>query len=87
MEAIELRTSFNYPSADLRETSFNIDKFHMLVDGEEISSYLKFKNLENFYWDFGFDGNVDLEKITKIIPLEGIELKGKSLRKRSKYLS
>ncbi|MEP1096828.1 MAG: AsmA-like C-terminal region-containing protein [Cyclobacteriaceae bacterium] len=77
IEDIDIETSFNYPSADLSETSFNVDKFHMLVDGEEFSSYLKFKNLDNFNWDFGFDGNADLEKITKIIPLEGMELKGK----------
>ena len=77
MQAIEIRTSFNYPSADLRETSFNIDKFHMLVDGEEVSAYLKFNNLEDFNWDLGFDGNVDLEKVTRIVPLDGIDLKGK----------
>ena len=77
IEDIDIQTSFSYPSADLSQTSFNVDKFHMLVDGEEFSSYLKFKNLENFNWDFGFDGNADLEKITKIVPLEGMELKGK----------
>ncbi len=77
MEGIEIKSSFTYPSSDLRETSFNVDKFHMLLDGEEISAYLKFKNLENYTWDLGIDGNADLEKITKIIPLEGMELKGK----------
>lgn len=77
MEQINLKTSFNYPSADLRETSFNVDEFSMLVDGEKLASYLKFKNLENYQWDFGIDGNADLEKITKIIPLEGMSLRGK----------
>ena len=77
IEDIDIKTSFSYPSADLSQTSFNVDNFHMLVDGEEFTSYLKFKNLENYNWDFGFDGNADLEKITKIVPLEGMELKGK----------
>ncbi len=77
IEDIDILTSFSYPSADLSQTSFNVDNFHMLVDGEEFTSYLKFKNLENYNWDFGFDGNADLEKITKIVPLEGMELKGK----------
>lgn len=77
MEQIEIQTNFNYPSADMSQTSFNVDKFHMLVDGEELSAYLKFKNLDDFNWDFGFDGNADLEKITKIVPLEGMELSGK----------
>lgn len=77
IEQINIKTSFNYPSADLRETSFNIDNFSMLVDGESVSSYLKFKNLENYQWDFGFEGNADLEKITKVVPLEGMTLLGK----------
>ena len=77
MEAINVEANFDYPSADLSETSFNVNKFHLLIDGEELSAYLKFKDLDDFNWDLGFDGNVDLEKITKIIPLEGMELKGK----------
>lgn len=77
MEEINIQTSFDYPSADLSETSFNIDKFSMLVDGEKLESYLKFKNLDDFTWDFGFEGNADLEKITKIVPLEGMTLRGK----------
>lgn len=77
MEAINIEANFDYPSADLSETSFNVNKFHMLIDGEELSAYLKFKDLDDFNWDFGFDGNADLEKITKIVPLEGMELKGK----------
>ena len=77
MEQINIQTSFDYPSADLTQTSFNIDKFSMLVDGEKLEAYLKFKDLENYTWDFGFEGNADLEKITKIVPLEGMTLKGK----------
>ena len=78
IEKINIKADFDYPSADLRETSLNINQFSMLVDGEKFESYLKLKDLENYTWDFGFDGNVDLEKITRIVPLEeGMELKGK----------
>lgn len=77
MEAITIKSSFDYPSADLTETSFNVEKFSMLVDGEKLSAYLKFQNLENYQWDLGVDGNADLEKIMKIVPMEGMDLKGK----------
>ncbi|MFK7951592.1 MAG: AsmA-like C-terminal region-containing protein [Ekhidna sp.] len=77
MEEITINSSFNYPSADLSETSFNVDKFSMLVDGESLSAYLKFQNLENYQWDLGVDGNADLEKIMKIVPVDGMEVKGK----------
>ncbi len=43
MEQINIEANFDCPSADLTETSFNVNKFHMLVDGEELSAYLKFK--------------------------------------------
>lgn len=77
MEEINIRTSFNYPSADLSETTFNVDNFSMLVDGEKVEAFLKFKNLVDYQWELGFEGNADLEKITKIVPLEDMTLKGK----------
>ena len=77
IENLNIQSNFDYPSSDLAETSFNIDKFSMLVDGESVEAYLKFKNLENYQWDFGFEGNADLEKITKVVPLEGMTLLGK----------
>lgn len=77
MEDMAIRARFAYPSADLSETSFHLDKFYVSVDGEPISAYLTFKNLEDYEWDFGFDGSADLEKITRIIPIEDIDLKGK----------
>jgi len=77
MEQINIDAKFNYPSADLSETSVNVDRFSMLVDGERVEAYLKLKNLENYTWDFGFEGNADLEKMTKIIPMEGMTLQGR----------
>ncbi|MEM8939466.1 MAG: AsmA-like C-terminal region-containing protein [Bacteroidota bacterium] len=77
MEQINIETNFDYPSSDLSETSFNVNKFSMLVDGEKLSAYLKFKNLENYTWDLGINGSVDLEKMTKIMPMEGMTIKGK----------
>ena len=77
MEQIDVKATFNMPSADLRETSFLMDKFHMLLDGEEVTAYLDFKDLEDYYWDFRMNGNLDLEKITKVVKLEETTLRGK----------
>ncbi|MFT7029039.1 MAG: hypothetical protein ACJA2C_000419 [Marinoscillum sp.] len=77
MNDIQVSAKFDYPSADLRETSFVMDKFHMMLDGEELTAYLLFKDLEDYYWDFRVDGNMDLEKITKIVKLEDMALRGK----------
>jgi hypothetical protein len=77
MEQIVIRSNFFYPSADMTKTSFTMEKFHMSLDGEEVTASLFFKDLEDYLWDFKMDGNVDLGKITKIFPLEGMTLAGK----------
>lgn len=77
IEKINIQSSFSYPSEDLSRASFNVDHFSMLVDGESVEAYLKLINLIDYNWDLGFDGNADLEKITKILPLENIQLRGK----------
>ncbi len=77
MEEITISAGFDYPSADLRESSFTMDNFSMKLDGETVTASLLFRDFEDYYWDFKLDGNADLEKITKIIPVEGVDLKGK----------
>ncbi len=76
IEDITIRAAFDYPSADLTESSFIVETFSMLIDGEKLTAGLIFKDFEDFFWDFKMDGNLDLGKITKIIPMEGMELAG-----------
>ncbi len=76
MEEIEVKATFNMPSADLKQASFLLEKFHMLLDGEEVTAYLDFKDLEDYYWDFRLNGNLDLDKITHVVVLEETTLKG-----------
>lgn len=77
VEQLTVQAGFEYPSADLKDFSFTVETFSVLVDGEKTSASLLFQDLEDYYWDFKLDGNMDLEKITKIVPLEGMELAGK----------
>ena len=77
MDQINVATELNIPGENMDNMSFEMSKFHMLVDGEEVSSTMSFKNLANYTWAFSLLGNLDLEKILKIVPIEGTELKGK----------
>lgn len=78
MENIQVSAAFDYPSADLTQTSFKMDRFSMTMDGEEVTAALLFENLENYTWDFRLNGNLDLDKITKVVPLEeDMALRGK----------
>lgn len=77
MDQINVATELNIPGDNMDNMSFDMTKFHMLVDGEEVSSTMSFKNLANYTWAFSLLGNLDLEKILKIVPIEDTELKGK----------
>lgn len=77
IEQLNIKAGFDYPSADLKDFTFSVDQFNLLVDGEPASATLTFKDLEDYFWDFKFDGNLDLEKLTKVVPIEGMELAGK----------
>ncbi len=77
MEKINVAAEMNIPGENMNDMSFEVSRFSMLVDGEQVSSTLSFKNLENYTWAFSLVGNLDLEKILKIVPIEDTELKGK----------
>ncbi|MEM9324342.1 MAG: AsmA-like C-terminal region-containing protein [Bacteroidota bacterium] len=77
IEELNVAAGFDYPSADLSDFSFEMTNFSVLVDGERTTAMLLLEDLEDYFWDFQMEGNLDLEKITKIIPLEDMELKGK----------
>ncbi|MDW3197428.1 MAG: AsmA-like C-terminal region-containing protein [Cytophagales bacterium] len=77
IEQLNIKAGFDYPTADLKDFTFAVDQFNLLVDGEPASATLMFKDLEDYFWDFKFDGNLDLEKLTNVIPVEGMELAGK----------
>lgn len=77
MEKIKVNAVFDMPGADLTKASFAMDKFSMLVDGEQLDASLLFKDFEDYYWEFAMNGNADLEKITKIVPMGDMTLRGK----------
>ncbi len=77
IEQLTIDSEFDYPSADMTKTSFNLKTFSMLMDGEKVEATLAFKNLEDYNWNFGMNGNLDLGKLTKVIPLDSMELEGK----------
>ncbi|MDA0196291.1 MAG: hypothetical protein O2887_01650 [Bacteroidetes bacterium] len=77
IEQLTIDAEFNQPSADLSKASFSVNKFSMLVDGEKAEATLAFKNFEDYQWDFSINGNLDLGKLMKIMPMDSMELEGK----------
>ncbi len=78
LESINMDANFSYPSADLKETSFVVNQFSMLLDGEKTTASLVFKDLEDYYWKLNAEAHLDLKKLTRVVPLEeGMILEGK----------
>jgi hypothetical protein len=64
-------------SGKMAETFIDVNDFSMLLDGEKLNADLHLQNLDNYTWDLKLKGGIDLEKMTKIFPLEGMTLAGK----------
>jgi hypothetical protein len=88
LEDLHFSTSINNTSGNMAETMISIKDFGMLMDGEKFTADLKLQNLNDYTWDAKVNGGIDLEKITKIFPLEGMTLAGKvkaNIQTKGKY--
>jgi uncharacterized protein involved in outer membrane biogenesis len=75
-------------SGTMAETVINVNDLSMLMDGEKFSADLILQNLDNYTWDLKANGGIDLEKITKVFPMEGMTLAGKvkaNIQTKGKY--
>jgi len=61
----------------LRNSEFALQNFSMTLQNEPFNANAIFKNFEDINFDVKANGIVDLTKITKIYPLEGMKLAGR----------
>jgi uncharacterized protein involved in outer membrane biogenesis len=75
-------------SGKLAETYITVNDFSVLMDGEKFSADLLLQNLDDYTWDLKAKGGIDLEKMTKVFPVEGMTLAGKvkaDIQTKGKY--
>lgn len=77
MDNMHFTSSIKNTSGKMAETFIRVNDFSMLMDGEKLTADLVLQNLDNYTWDLKVNGGVDLEKLTKIFPMEGMTLGGK----------
>ena len=77
MDEMRFTSSIKNSSGKMAETFIRVNDFSMLMDGEKLTADLLLQNLDNYTWDLKLNGGIDLEKITKIFPVEGMTLAGK----------
>ncbi|MGD1958469.1 MAG: AsmA-like C-terminal region-containing protein [Fulvivirga sp.] len=76
LEDLHFNALVKNESGNMDDLYAKVDDFTMVMDGEPFKADLIFENLANYTWDLSASGGIDLEKITKVFPLEGMQLKG-----------
>jgi len=77
MEDLKFQATVKNTSGKMQETEIVVKDFSMLMDGEKLTANLLLRDLVDYTWDLKVNGGLDLEKITKVFPLEGMTLAGK----------
>ncbi|MBX2899099.1 MAG: AsmA family protein [Cyclobacteriaceae bacterium] len=77
LEKVRFTSTVKNSSGKMAETFVTVTDFGMVMDGESFGGNLSLQNLDDYTWDLNAKGGIDLEKITKIFPLEGMTLAGK----------
>lgn len=77
LENLKFRSTIKNTSGKMAETDIQVNDFSMVMDGEQFTANLHLQNLDDYTWDLSAVGGIDLEKITKIFPVEGMALAGK----------
>ncbi len=77
MEDISMSATIKNTSGKMAETFIGVDQFAMNLDGEKLTASMKLQNLDDYTWEVKANGGIDLGKMTKVFPLEGMTLAGK----------
>lgn len=88
LEELRFNATVQNASGKMAETYIAVKDFGMLLDGEKLTAELLLQNLDDYTWDLKANGGLDLEKITKIFPVEGMTLAGKvkaNIQTKGKY--
>jgi uncharacterized protein involved in outer membrane biogenesis len=77
LQDLHFTSTVKNTSGKLAETFITVKDMSVLMDGEKFSADLLLQNLDDYTWDLKAKGGIDLEKITKVFPVEGMSLAGK----------
>jgi hypothetical protein len=77
LEDIHFISTVKNSSGKMAETFITVKDFAMVMEGEKFAAELLLQNLDDYTWDLKVNGGIDIEKMTKIFPLDGMALAGK----------
>jgi hypothetical protein len=88
LEDLHFTSTVKNTSGKMAETFISVKDFNMMMAGEKFNANLLLQNLDDYTWDLKAKGGIDIEKMTKIFPVEGMTLAGKvnaDIQTKGKY--
>lgn len=76
IEGFVVKTNITNTSGSLKDTRIVVDNISMNLDGQPFMANMVLSNPDNFEWDVNIEGDLDLDKLMKLYPMEGMQLKG-----------
>lgn len=77
IENLHFSSTVKNTSGKMAETKIDVKDLSLVLDGEKFEANMIIQNLDDYNWDIKANGGVDLEKMTKIFPIDGMTLAGK----------
>ncbi|MBJ6107501.1 AsmA family protein [Hymenobacter sp. BT523] len=77
IENINLNGTVVNTTGKVNDTQINLPQFRMVLEGEPLEGRLTAHNIDKPVFDTNVRGTVDLTKITKIFPLQGMTVTGR----------
>ena len=77
IEDINLSGTVVNTTGQVNDTQINLPQFHMVLEGEPLDGRLTARNIDKPVFDANVKGTVDLTKITRIFPLDGMTVTGR----------
>lgn len=77
IENIQVNMTASNPDGNLTSTIINFENMGFRLSGEPFEIKAVVKNLDDIQYDMAAKGIIDLEKMTRIFPVEGMTLAGK----------
>lgn len=79
LENISMEANVSNPTGVLNDTKANLENLSFLLDGEPLNASGHFSNFDDVNYDAKLNGVLDLDKLTKIFPLDSMTLGGRIL--------
>lgn len=77
LQDVKFQATVSNTSGRMEDTRINVRDFSMLMEGERLTAALLLEDLVDYKWDLAVNGSVDLAKMSKLFPQEGMKMAGK----------